>query len=132
MRPDRAAVGEPKMTPSPIRFALTEAAVVELMDAITATTARRIASEPDAPYTVLERRWREIGGMLELARRLEAHRLVRALGGPQGRPAPPDGGAALKRDATAAMPRSGAPWPSSSLSCRPSAVAGRKRPVRGR
>jgi hypothetical protein len=64
-----------------IRFALTEAAVLELMDAITATTTRRIASEPDAPYTALERRWREIGGMLELARRLETHRLVRALEG---------------------------------------------------
>ena len=67
------------MATSPIRFALTETAVVELMDAITATTARQIASERDAPYTALERRWREIGGMLELARRLEAHRLARAL-----------------------------------------------------
>jgi len=38
------------------------------MNAITATTARRIAGEPDAPYVALERRWREIGGMLELAR----------------------------------------------------------------
>jgi hypothetical protein len=76
MRPGN---GEPKMTASPIRFALTEAAIVELMDAITATTARRIASEPDAPYAALERRWRQIGGMLELARRLDAWRLVRAL-----------------------------------------------------
>ena len=67
------------MTPSAIRSVLTEAAAVELMDAITATTARRIAREPDAPYTALERRWREIGGMLELARRLDAWRLVRAL-----------------------------------------------------
>ncbi|MGH8302036.1 MAG: hypothetical protein ACRET5_11285 [Steroidobacteraceae bacterium] len=40
------------MTPSPIRFALTEAAVLELMNAITATTARRIASTPDASYCV--------------------------------------------------------------------------------
>ena len=79
MRPDRAAVGEPKMTPAAIRSVLTEAAVAELMEAITATTARRIAREPDAPYSALERRWREIGGMLELARRLETHRLVRAL-----------------------------------------------------
>jgi hypothetical protein len=67
------------MAVSPIRFALTETAVLELMDAITATTARRIAGAPDAPHAALERRWREIGGMLELARRLEAHRLVRAL-----------------------------------------------------
>jgi len=69
------------MTPAAIRSALTEAAVAELMDAITATTARRIAGEPDAHYTALERRWREIGGMLELARRLDAWRLVRALEG---------------------------------------------------
>ncbi len=39
------------MDASPIRFVPTEAAVIELMDAITATTARRVASEPDAPYT---------------------------------------------------------------------------------
>jgi hypothetical protein len=64
MCPDR---GELELATSPIRFALTEAAVVELMDAITATTARRIASELDAPYAALERRWHEIGGMLELA-----------------------------------------------------------------
>ena len=74
MRPDRAAVGEPKMTPAATRSALTEAAVADLMNAITATTARRIAGEPDAPYIALERRWREIGGMLELARRLDAWR----------------------------------------------------------
>lgn len=79
MRPDRATVGETQMVTSPIRFALSEAAVVELMGAITATTVRRITGEPDAPYTALERRWREIGGMLELARRLETYRLVRAL-----------------------------------------------------
>ena len=35
--------------------------------------------QPDDPYSALERRWREIGGMIELARRLETHRLVRAL-----------------------------------------------------
>jgi hypothetical protein len=75
----RPGSGEPKMAASPIRFALTEAAVLELMDAITATTARRIVGAPDAPHTALERRWREIGGMLELARRLDAWRLVRAL-----------------------------------------------------
>ena len=66
------------MTTSPIRITLTEAAVAEIMDAIT-TRSSRIAGAPDAPYTALERRWREIGGMLELARRLETHRLVRAL-----------------------------------------------------
>ena len=79
MRPVRPTVEEAKMTTSPIRFALTEAAVVKIMDAITATTARRIASKTDAPYIALERRWREIGGMLELAHRLDAWRLARAL-----------------------------------------------------
>lgn len=61
------------MTTSLIRFALTETAVA-------ARSLSRIASEPDAPHTALERRWQEIGGMLEpLARRLDAWRLVRAL-----------------------------------------------------
>jgi len=75
MRPGN---GEPKMTASPIRFALTEAAVAQIMEHITARSAL-IASMPDSPYAALERRWREIGGMLELARRLDAWRLVRAL-----------------------------------------------------
>jgi len=78
MRPGSPTVGE-AMTTSPIRFALTETAVAEIMDAITARSASLIASTPDAPHTALERRWREIGGMLELARRLDAWRLVRAL-----------------------------------------------------
>jgi hypothetical protein len=30
-------------------------------------------------YSALERRWRDIGAMLELARRIEDHRLVRFL-----------------------------------------------------
>jgi hypothetical protein len=66
------------MNTSPIRFALTEAAVAQIMEVITSRSAR-VASTTDAPYTALERRWREIGGMLELARRLQTHRLVRAL-----------------------------------------------------
>ena len=70
---------EPNMTPSSIRITLTEVAAAEIMDAVTATTARRIAREPDTPYTALERRWREIGGMIELARVLDAWRLVRPL-----------------------------------------------------
>jgi hypothetical protein len=67
------------MTHSPIRISLTEAAVAQVMEAITATSTRLLAGQLDEPYSALERRWREIGGMLELARRLEAHRLVRAL-----------------------------------------------------
>ena len=67
------------MNSSPIRLVLTETAVAEIMEAITAQSARLIASAPEEPYAALERRWREIGGMLELARRLDAYRLVRAL-----------------------------------------------------
>lgn len=70
---------EPNMTPSPIRVALTEAVVAEVMQAITAQSARLIASAPEEPYAALERRWRAIGGMLELARRLDTWRLICAL-----------------------------------------------------
>ena len=67
------------MTHSPIRIPLTEAAVAEIMDAITARSARLLAAEPDEPYSALECRWREIGGMLELTRVLDAWHLVRRL-----------------------------------------------------
>ncbi|MFZ0552325.1 MAG: hypothetical protein WAU49_20380 [Steroidobacteraceae bacterium] len=67
------------MTTSPDPVRLTEGAVAEIMDAITARSVSLIASTSDTPYVVLERRWREIGGMLELARRLDTWRLERAL-----------------------------------------------------
>lgn len=67
------------MTHSPIRITLTEAAVGEIMDVVTARSARLLAGGPDQPYSALERRWREIGGMIELARVLDAWRLVRPL-----------------------------------------------------
>lgn len=67
------------MTHSPIRITLTEAAVAEIMDAVTARSARLLAGETDRPYSALERRWREIGGMIELTRVLDAWRLVRPL-----------------------------------------------------
>ncbi len=67
------------MITSPIRIPLTEAAVAVIMDAVTARSARLLAGEPDQPYAALERRWREIGGMIELARVLDAWRLVRPL-----------------------------------------------------
>ena len=67
------------MATSPIRIPLTEAAVAEIMAAVTARSARLLAGEPDQPYSALERRWREIGGMIELARVLDAWRLVRPL-----------------------------------------------------
>lgn len=67
------------MATSPIRIPLTETAVAAIMDAITARSSRLLAGEPDESYSLLEYRWREIGGMLELARRLDAWRLMRAL-----------------------------------------------------
>jgi hypothetical protein len=66
------------MTHSPIRIPLTEAAVAEIMEAVTARSTR-LAGQPDQPYSALERRWREIGGMIELARVLDAWCLVRPL-----------------------------------------------------
>ena len=67
------------MTHSSIRIPLTEAAVAEIMDAVTARSARLLAGEPEAPYSALERRWGEIGGMIELTCVLDAWRLVRPL-----------------------------------------------------
>jgi hypothetical protein len=51
----------------------------EVCAAITNNSARLLASDPDAPCNTLERRCCEIGGMLELARRLDDHRLARVL-----------------------------------------------------
>jgi hypothetical protein len=62
-----------------IRVVLTDAAVAEILDAITHTSARLLARDPDAIYAALKQRRAAVGGMLELARRLNAHRLVRAL-----------------------------------------------------
>ena len=67
------------MATSPIRITLTEGAVTDIMEAIIARSTRLLAGEPEAPYAALERRWREIGGMIELARVLDAWRLVRSL-----------------------------------------------------
>ena len=62
-----------------IRVVLTDAAVAEILDAITNTSTRVLARDPDAVYAALKQRRAAVGGMLELARRLNAHRLVRAL-----------------------------------------------------
>jgi hypothetical protein len=51
----------------------------DVIEAITSKSTGLLASGADEPYAALDRRWREIGGMLELARRLNDHRLVRAL-----------------------------------------------------
>ena len=62
-----------------IQVVLTEAAVAEILDAITHTSARLLARDPDAIYATLQQRRAAVGGMLELARQLNAHRLVHAL-----------------------------------------------------
>ena len=62
-----------------IKVILTEAAVAELLEAITNKSVLLVASNPDARYETLKARHANLGGMLELARRLNAHRLVRAL-----------------------------------------------------
>ena len=62
-----------------IRVVLTDAAVAGILDAITHTSTRLLARDPDAIYATLKQRRVAVGGMLELARRLNAHRLVRAL-----------------------------------------------------
>ena len=62
-----------------IRVVLTDAAVADILDAVTNTTARVLARDPDAIYATLKQRRAAVGGMLELARQLNAHRLVHAL-----------------------------------------------------
>jgi hypothetical protein len=53
--------------------------VAEILAAITNKSALLLASDPDAIYATLKQRRCALGGMLELARRLNAPRLVRAL-----------------------------------------------------
>jgi hypothetical protein len=62
-----------------IKVVLTDAAVAEILEAITNKTALLLARDPDAIYATLKQRRCALGGMLELARRLNAPRLVRAL-----------------------------------------------------
>lgn len=79
------------MITSPIRIPLTEAAVAEIMDALTARSARLLGGEPDEPYSALERRWREIGGMIEACPRARCLAPGAPAREPQGRPASADG-----------------------------------------
>ena len=62
-----------------IQVVLTDATVAEILEAITNKSTLLLASDPDAIYATLKHRRSALGGMLELARRLNAHRLVRAL-----------------------------------------------------
>lgn len=58
---------------------LAPAAVAEVMHAIQSKSARLAVTYSDDLYSTLEHRRAALGGMLELARVLDAWRLVRAL-----------------------------------------------------
>jgi len=58
---------------------LSETVVADVMQAIQSTSARLAATYHDDLYRTLEQRRCALGGMLELARALDAWRLVRAL-----------------------------------------------------
>ena len=62
-----------------IKVVLTDAAVTELLEAITNKSVLLTTSHPDALYATLKQRRCALGGMIELARRLDTPRLVRAL-----------------------------------------------------
>jgi hypothetical protein len=62
-----------------IRVILTDAALAGVLEAIVNKSALLQASQPEAHYETLKQRRCAVGGMLELARRLNAPRLVRAL-----------------------------------------------------
>jgi len=62
-----------------IQLILTDAALAGLLEAIVNKSVLLMASEPDAQYETLKARRDNLGGMLELARRLNDQRLVRAL-----------------------------------------------------
>jgi hypothetical protein len=58
---------------------LSETAVVEVMQAVRDKSTWLAATYPEDLHSILEQRRCELGGMLELARTLDAWRLVRAL-----------------------------------------------------
>ena len=58
---------------------LAPAVVADVMQAIQGKSARLAATDSDDLYRTLEQRRAALGGMLELARALDAWRLVRAL-----------------------------------------------------
>jgi hypothetical protein len=71
----RRRVADPAQIMSPRMYRLED-----IREAITHKSALWLASHPGAErHAALERRRCEIGGMLELARRLDDHRLMRFL-----------------------------------------------------
>jgi hypothetical protein len=67
------------MKTTQIKPFLSEAVVAEVMQTIQSKSARLAATYHDDLYSTLEQRRRALAGMLELARALDAWRLVRAL-----------------------------------------------------
>ena len=67
------------MKTTPIKPHLSETVVAEVMQAIQSKSARLAATDHDDLYRTLEQRRCTLGGMLELARALDAWRLVYAL-----------------------------------------------------
>ena len=61
-----------------IRLILTDAALAGVLEAIVSKSVLP-ASKPETHYETLKARRCDVGGMLELARRLNAHHLVRKL-----------------------------------------------------
>lgn len=58
---------------------LSETVVAEVMLAVQSKSVRLAATDSDDLYSTLDQRRAALGGMLELARALDAWRLVRAL-----------------------------------------------------
>lgn len=58
---------------------LSESVVADVMQAIQSKSARLVATYADDLHSTLEQRRHALGGMLELARALDAWRLVKAL-----------------------------------------------------
>ncbi|HEY0340519.1 MAG TPA: hypothetical protein VGC34_06925 [Steroidobacteraceae bacterium] len=67
------------MKTTPIKPFLSETVVAEVMQAIQSKSARLAATYHDDLYRTLEQRRCSLGGMLELARALDAWRLVHAV-----------------------------------------------------
>jgi len=62
-----------------IRLILTDAALAAVLEAIVNKSVLLLATEPEAHYETLKARHANLGGMLELAHRLNASDLARAL-----------------------------------------------------
>jgi hypothetical protein len=67
------------MKTSQIKPHLSETVVADVMRAIQSKSTRLVASYPEDLLSTLKQRRRALGGMLELARALDAWRLVQAL-----------------------------------------------------